>query len=138
MPSPARQRLRQPPPPTAPLIPCPPLLPATPPVCSLEELQFALQELGVREAQAQSRAAAELLQLASAGEGGEAAGGGASAAEEQGDGTIGFEAFMALQRKARGWPAGPALRRPHVAPGCAVPGLLARRRVQRPPAQGLA
>ncbi len=48
----------------------------------------------MREAQAQSRAAAELLQLAAAQDGsGE-------------DGTIGFDAFMALQRKARlAWPA---------------------------------
>ena len=65
------------------------------PACSLEELQFALEELGVREAQAQSRAAAELLQLAAAQDG---------SGEE--DGTIGFDAFMALQRKARlAWPA---------------------------------
>jgi hypothetical protein len=56
---------------------------------SLEELQFALQELGVRGAGARSRAAAELLQLAAAD------GGGGSS----GDGTIGFEAFMALQRR---------------------------------------
>ncbi len=56
--------------------------------CSLEELQFALQELGVREEQAQSRAAAELLQLASADDGGAAS-----------DGTIGYEAFMAFQRR---------------------------------------
>ncbi|KAL4427713.1 hypothetical protein ABPG75_001802 [Micractinium tetrahymenae] len=55
---------------------------------SLEELQFALQELGVREAQAQSRAAAELLQLACADDGG-----------ASGDGTIGYEAFMAFQRR---------------------------------------
>lgn len=55
---------------------------------SLEELQFALQELGVREEEAQSRAAAELLQLASADAGGDA-----------GDGTVGYDAFMALQRR---------------------------------------
>jgi tetratricopeptide (TPR) repeat protein len=54
----------------------------------LEELQFALEELGVREAQAQSRAAAELLQLAAAQDG-----------SGEDDGTIGFDAFMALQRK---------------------------------------
>lgn len=72
--------------------------------CSLEELQFALQELGVQEAQAQSRAAAELLQLAAADAAGGAPGGaaGGGEGEEEEDGTIGFETFMAFQRKVGG------------------------------------
>ena len=55
----------------------------------------------MHEVRAQSRAAAELLQLASAdedAEGGAAEGGGGGAAVGS-DGTIGFEAFMAFQRR---------------------------------------
>ncbi|KAL4856897.1 putative GTP diphosphokinase CRSH1 [Chlorella vulgaris] len=58
---------------------------------SLEELQFALQELGVREVRVQSAAAAELLQLAAADD--------ASGGDGEAEGTIGFEAFMAFQRR---------------------------------------
>jgi hypothetical protein len=58
---------------------------------SLEELQFALQELGVRELRVQSAAAAELLQLAAADD--------SSGGDGEAEGTIGFEAFMAFQRR---------------------------------------
>ena len=62
--------------------------------CSLEELQFALQELGVQGAQAQSAAAEELLQLASPR--------GSAAAGADADGTIDFDAFMELQHRVSG------------------------------------
>jgi hypothetical protein len=83
---------------------CCPALPTACAACSLEELQFALQELGVQEAQEQSRAAAELLQLAASVSSSSGEGGSEGAAED--DGTIGFDAFMAFQRRVRGWCVG--------------------------------